>query len=491
MKMKKIRKKLDRDLMEIDIIYRAVKSRWFQPALIWFNLFVFVILIMAGLVGTPMGNRNVAIMVIWIFWFFLLVVLLIPVGGRSWCMMCPLPAPGEWIQRRALVSKNGEPWSLGIEWPKRLDNIWMQNFGFLVVAAFSPMIFFYPLATVIVLFVFIVLAVIAGIVFTYRGRTGRIFCRYICPLGGFIGLYSLLGVLELKVKDEKICKARCQVCDKSSEEVCSECGFKACIKGSKNGYGCPWFLFPGGLKRNAYCGLCTECIKTCDYDNMTFKIRPFAGDLLKERHLDESYKAFIMLGSAFVYAIAYLAWFPELKDLSTIVMGSLLFGDWRIGRLFMFTLFLVGVCLVVLPSLHFAVSWTTQKLAYPKQSIKDVFVAYSYSYVPLGLAGWWGFMLYMMMINGSYLVALLSDPFGWGWNLFGTAGYSWRTYYAGLVPFLMLGIFLLGAAATTYTSWRISLRNLRGRKVALRATLPIVPLVSFITAVFVYVYVMS
>ena len=33
----------------------------------------------------------------------LVILLLVPVGGRLWCTMCPIPAPGEWLQRRALV----------------------------------------------------------------------------------------------------------------------------------------------------------------------------------------------------------------------------------------------------------------------------------------------------------------------------------------------------------------------------------------------------
>jgi hypothetical protein len=69
---KGLSKIFDFDFMQIPLFNKAVKSRLFQPVLIIINLAVFVVLIMAGLIGTPVGNKNAAIMMIWIFWFFLL-----------------------------------------------------------------------------------------------------------------------------------------------------------------------------------------------------------------------------------------------------------------------------------------------------------------------------------------------------------------------------------------------------------------------------------
>lgn len=477
MKNKGTARKLSFDLFRIGFIKKMMKSRWFQPALIWINLTVFVVFILAGLFGSPIGNRNSAIALIWIFWFFLLVALLIPVGGRAWCMMCPLPAPSEWIQRRALVNKNGEPKNLGIKWPKKLDNIWIQNIGFLAVAGFSPVIFYYPSATAIALLIFVVLAVITGLIFVNRGKVGRVFCRYICPLGGFIGLYSLLGAVEVKHRDPSICKT---------------CKYKTCIKGNDKGYSCPWFQYPGGMKRNAYCGLCTECIKTCANDNMTFKTRTFGLDLLKKRKMDEAYKSFIMLGSVFVYSIAYFAWFGEFKDISHVIQGLFISDPWRLDRLMWFVLLLLGATLFLMPTVHYVFAWLTKKFGgETKKSVKELFVDYSYALVPLGMAGWIGFMLYMIMINGSYIVALASDPLGWGWDLLGTADYHWRPYFTGLLPYILLMIFLAGTVLTTYVGWKISLENFVSRGKALKAMMPMTLFFIAITSGFVYLYVMQ
>ena len=48
----------------------------------------------------------------------------------------------------------------------------------------------------------------------------------------------------------------------------------------------------------------------------------------------------------------------------------------------------------------------------------------AYALVPLGLGAWIAFSLSFVFVNLSYLWPALSDPFGWGWNLFGTAGHG-------------------------------------------------------------------
>jgi hypothetical protein len=54
------------DLFEkIPFLKRIVKARSFQFLAILPNLFVFYVIIIAGLFGSPVGNKNIAIVVIW------------------------------------------------------------------------------------------------------------------------------------------------------------------------------------------------------------------------------------------------------------------------------------------------------------------------------------------------------------------------------------------------------------------------------------------
>ena len=43
----------------------------------------------------------------------------------------------------------------------------------------------------------------------------------------------------------------------------------------------------------------------------------------------------------------------------------------------------------------------------------------------------------------AYLWPVISDPFGWGWNLFGTAGVEWQPYLVSATP--VIEVLLLAA----------------------------------------------
>jgi hypothetical protein len=48
---------------------------------------------------------------------------------------------------------------------------------------------------------------------------------------------------------------------------------------------------------------------------------------------------------------------------------------------------------------------------------------------------WVAFSLSFVLTNASYIFIAFSDPFGWGWNLFGTAALTWQPYLTtALVP---------------------------------------------------------
>jgi hypothetical protein len=209
----------------------------------------------------------------------------------------------------------------------------------------------------------------------------------------------MMSPLELRVRD---CK------------TCQEHTAKDCVVGNAKGYGCPWLVYPGKLARNTYCGLCFECLKTCPKDNLTLGLRPFGSDLwvAKVRRLDEAYKAFIMLGCALVYSVVLLGpwgWMKSWANLDTVPHWGL-----YASGLWMFTLLL-------LPGLFWFATTFARRLSNQPTSHRTLFVAYAYTLVPLGLAAWIAFSLGFVLTNGSYALAVISDPFGWGWNLFGTA----------------------------------------------------------------------
>jgi polyferredoxin len=383
------------ELTRFPLIKSAVKSRWPQLAVFTVMLAGYLFAILAGLIGTPVGSRNFSIVFVWIAWWAILILVAVPFFGRGWCAVCPIPLPGEWLQRGAVLDPpDKKPRWFNLRWPRAFRNIWLQNISFLLLALFSSILLTTPNVTGIVLAAMFFAAIGLSMVFERRA-----FCRYMCPVGGFIGLYSQTAPLELRIKDKQVCAA---------------CDGKPCYNGSANGYGCPWDVFPGGLTKNTYCGLCMECIRTCPHDNIAINLRSFSADLAKpSARMDEAFKAFIMLGSAMIYAGVLLGPWGFLKDAAYNV-GT---GGW-----FIYAGVFLAIIFLIMPSLFALCVSRFENL----NAFKKKFAALSTSLIPLGLMFWVAFSLSFVLSNATYILASLSDPLGLGWNLFGTATMAWQ-----------------------------------------------------------------
>lgn len=244
------------ELTKFKLIRKIFESRWVPLLPIIVNLFIFAIILLAGFVGGfSAGNYNFGIMVVWILWWVMLMLILVPGLSRMWCLMCPFPIFADWFQRGRLFGvRVGKSRGLNLKWPKSLRNMWMMNIGFLVTTFFSGFFTVRPLATFILLGTIILLAFLIGLIFQKRS-----FCLYLCPVSGFQGLYAQFATSEIRRKNPEVCKKHKP---------------KTCYVGNEQGYGCPWLLAPFDFEKNTYCGMCLECFKSCPYDNMGFFLRP-------------------------------------------------------------------------------------------------------------------------------------------------------------------------------------------------------------------------
>jgi len=429
-------------------VKRALTNRWPQYLLRLLALSGFAFVIAAGLLGTSVGNRNFAIVAVWIGWWALLILAAVPLLGRGWCSVCPIPLAGEWLQQGTMLGPNGRQrgWGLGRKWPRRWRNIWLQNGAFLLLALFSVVVLTQPAVTAVLLVALFLMATLTALIYERRS-----FCRYLCPVGGFIGLYAQAAPIELRVRDAAVCATH---------------KTKTCYSGNESGYGCPWNVFPGGLVKNTNCGLCMECLRTCPRDNIAIQIRPLGADLSQPRgrHLDESFKALIMVGSAAVYAAVMLGPWGKL-NIAAYHMGTTAW--WGFAAAFL--LFV----LLILPGSLWLTTSASRALAAGRRSPRQTFIAFSYALVPLGLAAWIAFSLSFVFGNISYLWPLLSDPMGWGWNLLGTAHIGWVPYFSHGVPFLQAGVLLVGLGWSSVTAYQIAREDVPA-ETAVQAALPVV-----------------
>ncbi|MDT3740197.1 MAG: hypothetical protein RO257_11950 [Candidatus Kapabacteria bacterium] len=453
------------------LLKRIVKTRAFQFSLILPNLFVFYIIILAGFIGTPVGNRNIAIVFIWILWWFLLIAIIVPFASRFWCTVCPLPFFGDLFQRMAFIKvrtgKTGflknKLYGLNKKWSPKLSNIWLQNIGFLTLCTFSAVLVTRPFVTSAVLFALLVMGTLFAIIWKLRA-----FCSYICPVSGFLSIYSMTSTLELRSSDKSVCK---------------QCKEKGCIRGNENGWGCPWFENMGTMERNNYCGLCMECVKSCPHDNISLNLRPFATET-KIKGIDESFKGFIMIALAMAYSVILMGTNGTIKDWANAPET----GYW--GGFFLYAAILWGSALVVVPGLFYGFAYLSKRFSkVTTVSVKDIFKAYSYILVPLGLLAWIAFSFPLVFVNGSYIISVISDPFGWGWNLFGTTDIRWQPLIPEYLCYVQYILLMVGLGYAIDRGYAIGLNLFKSEKAALNGLIPMAVFATLVTLAFMIFFI--
>ncbi len=242
------------DLARRPVLARLMRDRRFQFLLVLPNQIVFWTVIFVGLLGTAVPGLNFGTAITWYVWFCLVFVMMVVVG-RAWCSMCPFGGFAEWVQRRALFRRTQKALGLGLKFPEPLARL-----GFLI-----PVGSFVLLTWIEEFFniagpgnpadtSFMVIGIVLSALVFFLVFERRTFCRYVCPLTTLIGTVGSMGsVAGFRTRDREICLA---------------CTTKDCMRGSENGYGCPWYTWPGSADSNLYCGLCTECFKSCPEGNI-------------------------------------------------------------------------------------------------------------------------------------------------------------------------------------------------------------------------------
>ncbi len=450
---------------------KIFRLRSFQFLVILPNFIVFYLFILSSLGGSPVGNRNIAIIFVWILWWFVLKAIIVPLGGRLWCMICPLPAPAEWLSRRTLTGvryiqkpfKNLHHRFTGLQkdWPKVMDNIWLQNILFLGLISFGMILITRPVATAFMFLAILLLSLMLALI--YRRR---VFCQYLCPVGGFLGTYSMASVTELRAIDREICK-------KHQE--------KSCFSGAPGGWACPWKQYIGTMNRNNYCGLCTECIKSCPRDNIGLFLRPFGSDR-RPRGYDEMFNIIIMLVVAIVFSITMGGPWGVIKDAANVTESR---------ELIPFLVYITtiwGLSLLVFPGLFALVALASRRLAGDQVSFRPMILRLSYMLVPIGIFAWIAFSLPMLMVNYNYILVVLSDPLGLGWNLLGTANYAFKPFAPEWIPPIQ-GVIMLAGVYFSLSRGYLGLKNLLPESIPrVKALLPPSIFVLIVVNIFLKIY---
>jgi hypothetical protein len=370
----------------------------------------------------------------WAVWLFLLIAFLTPFFGRFWCTICPLPFFGDLIQRRSVLTpldgSKGEYRNrfsgLFLRWPSWLQNGWPKLILLLVLTAFSNTLVAVPKVTGFTVIALVLLPTMMSAVFELRA-----FCRYLCPVSVFVGPFSRMSPLAIRNK---------------SQQTCDRCKALYCQKGSQKGWACPYGINVGRLNGNSDCGLCLECTRSCQYNNVSLYSRPF-GIELGTRNMSEAWLTIGVFILAAVYCVLYQGHWSVVRDYVNILDK----GNW--GLFGIYLLIVWTLALLIMPGLLYLLAWAGKRLANFHLHAKEVFLASTGTLLPLGLTLWIAFVIPMLFVNVTFVEQSFSDPFGWGWDFFGTANIPWHQLLPKLVPWLQSVLILAGLY--------LSLRNLK------------------------------
>ena len=442
-------------------VARVVRSRKFQFLLILPNQIIFWTVIFVGLLGTAVPGLNFGAAITWYVWFCLVFVMMVVVG-RAWCAMCPFGGFAEWVQRRSFFTRTQKALGLGRTFPEPLARV-----GFLIpVASFLVLTWieeFFNIAgpgnpadTS-----WMVVGIVASALVFFLVFERRTFCRYVCPLTTLIGTVGSMGsVAGFRTRDR---------------EVCLTCRTKDCMRGGTDGFGCPWYTWPGSADSNLYCGLCSECYKACPEGNVgLFLHKPLTSVVApRRRRADVAWGIALLWGlvlyqqfnatNAFAAAETWLdahLGFPHYPNpidyLGMIAAGALAFAA-------IAALIAKGVAS---PAVDFA---RPGRFLERTSRFRAFFVPMAYGLIPVMGADYFARQLPKFFQHAPRVVPAVADIAGLSSTR--SSVYRFSIMTNGWIVVVQVAVVCLGALAAAWATWRITSKELvpiSDHKVAVR-----------------------
>ena len=124
-----------------------------------------------------------------------------------------------------------------------------------------------------------------------------------------------------------------------------------------------------------------------------------------------------------------------------------------------------------------------RQLTRSTRPLRELALDFGFTLLPIALVYHVTHYFTLLLDQGLKVVSLLSDPFGRGWDLFGTA-FVLRTPIlpdVGVVWHVQVALIVLGHVASVWVAHRVALRVFAGRRAALASQLPMLGLMVLFT----------
>jgi len=255
---------------------------------------LFLLAIYAGIVGTPIPERNFATVVTWNLWWSGLIIMTF-FAGTLWCGVCPWDSIAQWLVRRRLWRRGSEDSSLNLAVPSWLRSVWPATIMFIGLTwlELGFGITRSPYATAMVAMLMVALATTSMALFERKA-----FCRYFCPVGRTLGAYAQLSMMELRP---------------IHTQTCADCKTLDCYHGSSEIEPCPTRLVMGRFHQNTYCTSCGACVRSCPHQNVSWHTRKPGVEISSQSrpHMDEAWFFLVLLALTSFHGITMMPFWEQ------------------------------------------------------------------------------------------------------------------------------------------------------------------------------------
>ncbi len=401
-------------------------------------LFIFAaIVIFDGLSGPQVAPVNLAGILPWIHWRGVLILSLL-IGGNFFCMACPFTLPRS-LARRIITGSR--------PWPRWLRSKWLAA---LIVALFlwsyeAFALWDSPWITAWIAVGYFVAAFVIDSLFS-----GAAFCKYVCPIGQFNFVQSLMSPLEVAVRDPILC---------------TTCTTQECIRGSETILGCQTHLFQPRKHGNLDCTFCCDCVHACPHCNVgliatipgqTLWTDPVRSGLGRfSQRPDIAALVLVLVFGAFANAAGMIQPVIELQDRIGVALGYP-------SRLAITTASYL-VTLIVLPLTIVALAATvSRRWASLTESTVATATRFAVALVPIGFAMWFAHYSFHFFTSWDTIVPATQRFAGdHGWTALGDPLWQCACCQVPATWVLRVEVLTLdfGLLASLYTGFRIAEAN--------------------------------
>ena len=411
-------------------------SRWYPQGLWYVMMAFFIPVTIAGFLGPQTRESSITLNLFWAWWWPGYLVLFVFIG-RIWCAVCPFMITAEWIRNLSLWLFPRQQLTWNTKWLNRWGS-WSLFVGFLAIYLWEKL---WDLPHHAALSAWLLLTITAGAVICSLIYERRLWCRYLCPIGGMNGLFAKLAMVEVRAI-QQVCGSQCSTFGCYKGSAATQLTFTDALptEGQATG-GCPLYSHPAQLQDNRDCVLCMTCMKACPNRSVQLNLRFPTSDLLENHRTSEAEVSLmlLLLGGVLMHhshrALSWLGYDSVPVDADHLLPSIA-----------------IALTLLSIPTL---LIYLTHRIVRSFDPQQPEFVQVIYAYLPLTLAANLAHYVPSAITEAGQLLPVLAKTLGYsGENLFSL------TWSLDVAQFLQ-GVTLLSALVfSVYPLLRITGRSL-------------------------------